>query len=383
MFETTQTYEARAYTFQGLKSEERKYRMRHLKRCQGNRFCYQFLEQGGRKWVISSYGSREEETVLTPSPSPHASYKETALISSGDKRKPSGLQVQDSTTEAPEQLNWESGRTGNQTSKNVQSTTQGYLNVPRAIRLNFTGWTTLSDANTPVAAADSATASSNTSGTNGQEPPIVTFPYNEEKAGDSAFKTRKQEPKIQLERRKERRRRAQQVRRMMNSDKQNLVPQPRVFMQWEKSEVRRLLHKQESTLQSAYQAELQKLELTLRSTHKAELQKQELALHSTHEAQLQELRLALNSAHQEELGKQRLALNSSAQEHRDRNNSMLWACRREEAGITDIFRPEPYDIRKKLCLVEHADDNVLSVLEDLLHLPKSDDVPPEPRRDLM
>ena len=368
MFETAQTFEARAYTFQGLKPEERKYRRRNFKRCQGNRFCAQSLEQGGRQWVISSYGSEEQEEVLTRSPSPPASYKKTAVTPPGGKKRPSGSLLQFSTNAASEQLDWKRALTGVQTSASFRNILQGSVNTPSAMRPNHGGLATLSDANTPVAATGSATASSSTRATNGQEPPIVTFPYDEDKADDSAFRTRKQKPKNQLERRKERRRRAQQVRRMMKSDKQNLEPQPRVFMQWEKSEVRRLLHKQESALQSAYQAELQK---------------QELALHSTHKAQLQAQSLALKLAHQEELLQQRLALESSAQEHRDRNNSMLWACKREEAGVADTFGPKPYDIRKKLCLVEHADDGVLSVLEDLFDLPKPDDGPPGPRGNLV
>ncbi len=81
MFKTSQTYEARAYTFQGLKYEERKYRMRQFKRCQGNRFCEQSLEQGGKKWVVSRRmmtGKNEEVVVRFPSPS--ASCKKILVV---------------------------------------------------------------------------------------------------------------------------------------------------------------------------------------------------------------------------------------------------------------------------------------------------------------
>ena len=65
MFETSQTYEARAYLFKGLKPEEQKYRRRHFKRCQGNRFYEQSLEQGGKKWVVSRcvMASKNEKEV--------------------------------------------------------------------------------------------------------------------------------------------------------------------------------------------------------------------------------------------------------------------------------------------------------------------------------
>lgn len=87
MFETSQIYEARVYVFQGLKYEERKYRMRHFKRCQGNRFCEQSLEQGGKKWVVSRCGSKNKEEVLVPSPPPPASYKRKPVVASCDKEE--------------------------------------------------------------------------------------------------------------------------------------------------------------------------------------------------------------------------------------------------------------------------------------------------------
>ena len=312
MFETAQNYEARAYTFQGLKSEERKYRVRNFKRCQGNKFCEQTLEQGGRKWIISSHGSKEEE-VLKPSPSSRSSYRETALISSSDKRRPSGSRSQSPTIVALEQLDREQGRKGVQTLTSISKIAQRSVKGPRAMRPNYEGLANLSEPNPPAVAAGSATASCPTRAINGQETPILSLPYDEEESGGSPFGARKQKSKEQLERRKERKRRAQQVRQMMKFDEQDLELQPRVFMHREKSEVRRLLHKQELTLHSAHKAELDKKELTLHSAYQAKLQEQKLALRSAHQAELQEQERVLSWAHQAALQTQWRLLHSAYQ----------------------------------------------------------------------
>ena len=389
MFETSQDYEARAYMFQGLKSEERKYRIRNFNRRQGNRFFVQSLEQGGRKWVISSYGSRKEEKVLVPSPSAHSSYKETPVVSSGNKRKTSGSRLQIPMTEARSQFDWERREMAIHMPNNIRNISQGSVNAHWAMGSNLGGSAILSDADTRIIAEDSAIALSSPRVAKGQETPILPpFSYHEEKAAGSASGTRKPKSTEQLERRKERRRRAQQVRRMIKSDKQNPEPQPGVFMQWEKSEVRSLLHRQELTLQSAHQAKLQEQEFTLKSAHQAELQKQERTLRWAHQAELQEQRFELKSAHQVELQKQWLELNSAheveldwqwlelnlAQEHREKIDSILWAWGRRKGDEPDSFRPAPHHIRKALWLLEQADDGVLWALEDLVTMSKERDV---------
>lgn len=158
----------------------------------------------------------------------------------------------------------------NHTSNNIRNIIQESMDAHRAMRpsrlqsradsvqINLEGSATLGDDDTPVVAEGSATASSFSRPANGQETPILPLSHHKGKAGDSTSGSRKQKSPEQLERKKERRRRAQQVRRMINSDKQNQETTPRVFMQWEKSEVQRLLYKQELTLKSAHQAELQK-----------------------------------------------------------------------------------------------------------------------------
>ena len=428
MFETAQNYEARAYTFQGLKSEERKYRMRNLKRCQGNRFCYQSLEQGGRRWVISSYGSKEGE-ILTLCPSSRASDKESALISSSDKRRPSGSRSQSPTIEALEQLDREKGRTEVKPPTSTRNITQRSVNAPKAVRPNHRGLANLSEADTRVVATGSATTSSPTRAINGQEKPISSFPYDEEKACASALGIRKQKSKEQLERRKERRRRAQRGRRTKRFDQQDLGLEPRIL-----TEARKLLHKQEVSLHSAHQAELQKQELALHSAHQAELQKQELALHAAHQVELQEQKLVLYSAHQTELYKQGFALYSAYQadfqkqelelrldhqaavqehwlllhsaygtkfeqqesahqevlreqslkleqpkleslaqeqaanqEHRNKINITIDLYKITK-GYAGYIRPRSDGVRKALLLVEQVDDDVLSVLKNLFRL---------------
>lgn len=179
MFETSQIYEARAYVFQGLKYEERKYRMRHFKRCQGNRFCEQSLEQRGKKWVVSRCGSKNEEEVLVPSPSPHASCKETPVVPFCDKGKPSGSPSQIPTTEVPKHLDRVRERMRNHTPDNIRNVIQGSLDAHRAMRpsllqsradsvqINLEGSANLGDDDTPVVAEGSATTSSSSRPANG------------------------------------------------------------------------------------------------------------------------------------------------------------------------------------------------------------------------
>ncbi len=174
---------------------------------------------------------------------------------------------------------------------------------------------TVGEDHIPVLAEGSAIDPSTSSRpANGQEASILhSFHHEAKAAGDSTSGSCKRKSPEQLERRRERRRRAQQIRRMIKSDKQSEEPIPRVFMQWEKSEVQRLLSKQELALQAAHQAELQKQELRLKSAHQAELQKQELRLKSAHQAELQKQEIRLKSAHRAELQRQEIRLKSAHQ----------------------------------------------------------------------
>ena len=291
LFETSQTYEARAYLFRGLKSDEQKYRRRNFKRCQRNRFCEQSLEQGGRKWVIS-------RCIMNIPVEPSCYGK-----------KPSVSPSQIPTTAVPEQFDRVREPTGSYTSSNIRNIAHEYMDASRAMRpprvqvradssqINFVGLEALDENDTPVVAKDSAVASSSPGSGNSHVTLITHSPYHKEKADcDSTSGPRKRKPPEQLERRRERRRRAQQIRRLMMTDKQNKEPTPRVFMQWEKSEVQRLLHKQELALKSAHQAELQKQELTIKSALQAELLEQKFTLKSAHQAELRKQELVLKAA---------------------------------------------------------------------------------------
>ena len=324
MFETSQTYEARAYLFQGLKPEEQKYRRRHFKRCQGNRFCEQSLEQGGKKWVVSRcvMTSKNTKEVLLLSPSPLARRKEIPVVPSCYEGKPSDSPSQIPTTAVPEQLNRVRESTTDHTPNNVCNIVQESMDAygamrrsggqPRAdsIQIRLEGPGTLVEDGPPVVAEGSALASSSRPA-KGQETRRTIFPHHKEQAnGDSTSGSNKQKSPQQLERKRERRRRAQQTRRLMKSEKQDREPTPRAFMQWEKSEVQRLLYKQELTLKSAHRAELQKQELALKSAHQTELLKQ-----------VHELMLAQQA-------KQAAILKVRDQRHNEDILSMLSACKR-------------------------------------------------------
>ena len=263
-----------------------------------------------------------------------------------------------------------------------------------SIQVNFEGSGTLGENDTPVVAEGSKIACSYSHSTNGKETPITLFPYHKEKADvDSTSGSRKPKSPKQLELKRERRRRAQQVRRLMKSDRQNKEPTPRVFMQWEKSEVQRLLSRQEHTFKSAHRAELQKQELTLKSAHREELQKQEftlksahqeehqkqeLTLESAHRAELQKQEFTLKSAHREDLRKQELTLESAHQAQqaailkmRDKENiedlmSILSTCKRI-AGHTSYY-PDRADhaVRRALGILDELHDSILLDLKGLV-----------------
>ena len=329
MFETSQTYEARAYMFQGLKYEERKYRLRQFKRCQGNRFCEQSLEQGGKKWVVSRcmMTGKNGEEVLLRFPSPSASCKKLLVVPSCHDGKRSNLPSQIPTTAIPNQLDQAKESMSNQTPNDIQKVTSNSLDAHRAMRAaptqskaclvgtSLARLKTVGEDRIPVLAEDSAIdpRTSSRPSSDQEVSMLPSFHNKENAAGDSTSGSRKQKSPEQVQRRRERRRRAQQIRRMMNSDKQSEELTPRVFMQWEKSEVQGLLYKQELALKSAHQAELQKQELRFKSGHQAEFQKKEPKLKSAHQAKLQQQELRLKSAHQAELQQQELRLKSAHQ----------------------------------------------------------------------
>ena len=64
LLDTRQTYEARAYAFQGLKNKERNFRIRNFKRCTANSFFVQSIEQVGRERVISRIANASQ--ILDP-----------------------------------------------------------------------------------------------------------------------------------------------------------------------------------------------------------------------------------------------------------------------------------------------------------------------------
>lgn len=270
MFKTSESYEARAYTFQGLKYKERKYRMRHFSRCQGNSFCELSLEQGGKKWVVLRCASKKEKEVLFPTCSPHVSSKESSKVSSCNKGESSGSQSQIPATEVSKQLHRAKERMRDHAPENTRKITQQPVGAHQAMQLSRTELQAdfvqtnpdesevSSDADPPKAAKGSAAASSPLRPTNGPRPSTLPLPNSQDRARDSKSGSRGQKSPEQRERRRERRRRAQQVRRMIKSDAQGREPTPRVFMQWEKSEVQRLLHKQRRTLELAHGAELQR-----------------------------------------------------------------------------------------------------------------------------
>ena len=375
MFETSQTYEARAYLFQGLKPEEQKYRRRHFKRCQGNRFCEQSLEQGGKKWVVSRcvMTSKNEKEVLLLSPSPPTRCKEIPVVPSCYEGKPSDSPSQIPTTAVPEQLNRVRESTGNHTPNNVCNIAQESMDVygamrrsggqPRAdsVQIRLEGLATLVEDVTPVVAEGSAVASSSRPA-KGQETRRTIFPHYKEKAnGDSTSGSNKQKSPQQLERRRERRRRAQKTRRLMKSEKQDREPTPRAFMQWEKSEVQRLLYKQELTLKSAHRAELQKQEIALKSAHRAELQRQEIEFKSAHQTELRKQALDLMSAHQTQ---QAPFLRVRDKRHTENILSMLSACKEIMDCIPHYPNPPGHTVYVARRLLDVLYDNMVLALED-------------------
>ncbi len=394
--------------------------MRQFKRCQGNRFCEQSLEQGGRKWVVSRrMMTGKNEEVIYRFPSPSATCKKLLVVPSWHNGKCSDLPSQIPTTAGPNQLDQAKKPMRHHTPNDIHKISPKSLDAHRAMRpaptqskaglvdTNLERSETTGDDHIPVLAEDSAIDPPTSSRpANSQEAP--TFPsshHKENTAGDSTSVFRKQKSPEQLERRRKRRRRAQQIRRMMNSDKQSEELTPRVFMQWEKSEVQRLTYKQELALKSAHQAELQKQELRLKSAHQAELQKQELRLKSAHQmelqgqelrlylnrqaelqgqelrlylnrrAELQNQRLTLNSNHQADLQKQEVRLKSAHQveqfassRQRSQKNiqhilRMLDICKRMADDILCLSHPAAR-LRKALSLL---DDGVFLALngEDL------------------
>ena len=377
MFETSQIYEARAYLFQGLKPEEQKYRRRHFKRCQGNRFCEQSLEQEGKKWVVSRcvMTSKNEKEVLLLSPSPLARCKEIPVVSSCYEGNLSDSTSQIPTTAVPEQLNRVRESTINHTPNNVcniaQESTDAYGAMrrsggqPRAdsVQIRLEGPGTLVEDGTPVVAEGSAVASSSRPA-KGQETRRNIFPHHKEKAdGDSTSGSNKQKSPQQLERRRERRRRAQQTRRLMKSEKQDREPTPRVFMQWEKSEVQRWLYKQELTLKSAYRAELQKQEIALKSAYRAELQRQEIALKSAHQTELRKQALELMSAHQ---AQQASFLRVRDKRRTENILSMLSACKELMGRLPYYPNPPNHTVHAARLLLVESCDNMSLALEDLV-----------------
>lgn len=324
MFQTSQVYEARAYDFQGLKYEERKYRMRHFRRCQGNRFCEEFLNQGGKRWIVSRCGSRNEEEVLIPSSSTRASCKKVP-VPSCDKGNLSDSPSPISTTEIPEKLDRVKEQTRSHTPNNTGNVIQKSKDAHQAKRssrlqsqvdsvpIKLKGSAILSDVDTLVVAEGSVTDSSSSRLAKCQETPILYLPDLKGKARDAACGSRKEKSPEQRERRKERRRRAQQIRRMMKSDKQNSEPTPRVFMQWEKSEVRNLLYKQELTLKSAHQAALQKQAATMNERYQAERQEQAAPMNERYQAELRKQSATMNERYQAKLQKQSATMNKRYQ----------------------------------------------------------------------
>ena len=272
--------------------------MRHFRRCQGNRFCEESLNQGGKRWVVSRCGSKNEEEVLIPSSSTRASCKRVP-VPSCDRGNLSDSPSPISTTKIPEKFDRVKERTRSHTPNNTGNVIQKSKDAHQAkqfsrlqsqvdsVQIKLKGSAILSDVDTLVVAEGSATGSSSSRLAKCQETPILYLPDLKGKARDATCGSRKEKSPEQRERRKERRRRAQQIRRTMKSDKQNSEPTPRVFMQWEKSEVRNLLYKQELTLKSAHQAALQKQAATMTERYQAELQKQAATMNERYQAELQ------------------------------------------------------------------------------------------------
>lgn len=347
MFETSRSYEARAYTFQGLKYKERKYRMRHFSRCQGNSFCEQSLEQGGKKWVVLRCASKKEKEVLFPSCSPHVSSKEISIVLSCNKGESSGSPSQIPTAEVSKQLARAKERMRDHAPESTRQITQQSVGAHQAMQLsrlelqtdfvqiNLDESKVSNDADPPKVAKGSATASSSLRPTNGPRPSTLPLSNSKERAGDSKSGSRGQKSPEQRERRRERRRRAQQVRRMIKSDEKEREPTPRVFMQWEKAEVRRLLRKHVLTLESAHEAELQKQKHTLELAHGAELEEQ-AAIMTQRDRQ-----------HREEMRR-------------------LRTFQRIESRVLDSSLAADYCIRQALTLLERVDDNTLWGLKGLL-----------------
>ena len=292
--------------------------MRHFSRCQGNSLCEQSLEQGGKKWVVLNKGES------------------------------SGSQSQIPTTEVSKQLDWAKERMRDLAPGNTRKITQQSVGAHQAIQLsrlelqadfvqiNLDESKVSSDVHLPKVPKGSATASSPLRPTNGPRPSILPLSNSKERAGDLKSEPRGQKSPEQRERRRERRRRAQQVRRMIKSDEQKeQEPTPRVFMQWEKSEVRRLLYKQERTLQSAHQAELQKQKQTLELAHGAELQWQTTIMKQR------------DRRHREEMRR-------------------LRTFQRIESRVLDSFLNADYCISQALTLLKRVDDDTLWGLKVLL-----------------
>ena len=312
IFQTSHVYEARAYRFQGIAYRERKYRLRNFKRCQSNRFCELSLDQGGKRWVISRCGSKNEEETHISSVSSRATGKETPAISSCDKGDLSNSPSQIPTTEISKQVDRVRERTRshapNNTGNVIPDSTDPH-GVRRAsplevridsVQTKLEESATMSDVGTLVVAKGSAADSSSSSDpAKKQKTPILPLPDVKGKASAATSESRQQKSPEQRGKRNERRRRAQQVRRMLKSDKPNPEPTPRTFMQWEKSEVRTLLYKQELTLKATHQAELERQAGAMTLRHQAELKWQAEAMTLRHQAELERQAKAINLRHQE------------------------------------------------------------------------------------
>lgn len=211
LFATSHTYEARGYTFQGLKNKERNHRMRHLKRCSGNRFFKQSLDQGGKKWVILECAttSKYEESVPLPSSDVLTGHMEPSLT--------------------PDQRAMQTRASPSKISRSEQ--VDRLEQVRELTALGSPPSPSIRDRKAPVLA--------------------MSHREGDTRAPQSKKSARKSP--AQLERRRERQRHGRQVRKMLKTKEQNLESTPRVFMQWEYREVRRLLYKQSLNFEAKLQ----------------------------------------------------------------------------------------------------------------------------------
>ena len=261
MFNTSKNYEARAYNLQGLKYTDRRKRTRNLDRCKANCSCEQILEQGGKTWVVSRRGSKNEKEVQFSSSSSHVSNKEMSMVPSCNKAQSPGSSFKVHKSEVFERPNQPEERISDHTLETFRNSTQESTDAHRAMRrsrlesqadsvhINLDGSAALSDADKPKVAESCAT-SSLLRPANGQRTSIPALSDRKERADGSTSGSRTRKSPEQLERRRRRQQVKRQVKSMMKSNLQDREPTPRV----ENSEVRRLLYKQEFTLKSAHQA---------------------------------------------------------------------------------------------------------------------------------